>query len=287
MISKIFFAIFIVVASNQVSHAEVVELNRGGPTCKQQFQECSLLVQIRGEITDATVDQLNKLIGKTRRQAEVANYFFRFLGVELDSRGGSVNAAMSIGRTLRDEEAVAFVNQGAVCLSSCVLVLAGGVTRSFEGNVGIHRPYFEVPSGDVSSQNVKAEYGRMLQGLRTYFREMNVAEGLADAMLLINPENVRLLSKAELDNYGLTDTDPIWQEAFELREAKHYGLNRQEYMRRIAYAESTCHGQWSVFMYANCRRFVLEKGIPSPNKTAECRGASAPISCYGSPPPGK
>ena len=264
MISKIFFAIFIVAASNQISHADVVELNRGGPTCSEPTRSCDLLVQILGEITDATVHQLNKLIGKTRRQAEVAKYVFQFLGVELDSRGGSVNAAMSIGRTLRDEEAVAFVNQGAVCLSSCVLILAGGVTRSFEGSVGIHRPYFEVPSGDVSSQNIKTEYGRMLQGLRAYFREMNVADGLADAMLLINPENVRLLSKAELDSYGLTDADPIWKEAFELQEAKQYGLNRQEYMRRIAYAESTCHGRWSVILYANCRRGVLKEGISSP-----------------------
>ena len=31
--------------------------------------------------------------------------------------------------------------RGAVCLSSCVLILAGGSFRSFEGKVGIHRPY--------------------------------------------------------------------------------------------------------------------------------------------------
>jgi hypothetical protein len=117
------------------------------------------------------------------------------------------------------------------------------------------------------SENVKAIYGKMLPDLRAFFREMNVVEGMADAMLLINPEKIRLLSKAELDNYGLTDTDPIWEEAFELREAQRYGLNRQEYMRRIAYAESICHGPWSTILYANCRRFVLEKGIspPTPN----------------------
>jgi hypothetical protein len=226
MISKVLFATFLVVASDQISHAEVVGLNRGGPTCSQQFQSCTLGVQIRGQITAATLDQLNRLIEKTRSQAERAKYSFKFGFAELDSRGGSVDAAMSIGRVLRKEEAGAFVSQGAVCLSSCVLILAGGVARSFQGSVGIHRPYFEVPSGDVSSQNIKAEYGKMLQGLRAYFREMNVTEGLADAMLLISPENVRLLSKAELDNYGLTDTDPIWEEAFEVQQAQLYGLNR-------------------------------------------------------------
>jgi hypothetical protein len=282
MISKIFFAIFLVVASTQISHAEVVELTRGGPTCSQQFENCSLGVQIRGEITAATVEQLNRLIEKTRGQAEAAKYSFQFDFAELDSRGGAVDAAMAIGRILRKEEAGAFVSQGAVCLSSCVFILAGGVTRSFQGSVGIHRPYFEVPSGDVSSQNIKAQYGKMLQDLRAYFREMNVAEGLADAMLLINPENVRLLSKAELDSYGLTDTDPIWKEAFELQEAKRYGLNRQEYMRRTAYAESACQGQWSAILSANCRRFVLEKGIPAPTPQPKPGEVFDPAA-YGTP----
>lgn len=152
----------------QAARAEVVEVNRAGPTCMQQFQTCVLFVQIRDEITDGTVDQLNRLIGKTRRQAEVEKYSFSFASAELDSRGGSVNAAMSIGRILRNEGAGASVNQGSVCLSSCVLILAGGVTRSFLGKVGIHRPYLEVPSGEVLSENVKAIYGKMLPDLRAF-----------------------------------------------------------------------------------------------------------------------
>jgi hypothetical protein len=37
----------------------------------------------------------------------------------------------------------------------------------------------------------------MLQDIRMYFPEMNVAEGLADAMLRIPPEEVRFLTEEE------------------------------------------------------------------------------------------
>ena len=176
MIRSSLIALALVFASNQVSYAEVVEINRAGPTCDPKFG-CLLVVEIRGEITDATVAQLSRIIERTRRKAEVDKLLFN-LQVELNSPGGSVDAAMAIGRIVRKEEAGAFVNRGAVCLSSCVLILAGGSFRSFEGKIGIHRPYLPVPSGDVSSQNVKTIYQKMLQDLRTYFREMNVADEL-------------------------------------------------------------------------------------------------------------
>jgi hypothetical protein len=257
MILKGLFALAFVLAFNQVSHSEVVEINRAGPTCDPQFG-CTLYVELRGEITDATVTQLSRIIDTTRRKAEAGKLFFSFAAVELNSPGGGVNAAMAIGRIVRKEEAGAFVNRGAVCLSSCVLILAGGSFRSFEGKIGIHRPYLPVPAGDVSSQNVKAVYQQMLLDLRAYFREMNVADGLADAMLRINPENILLLSEEQLANYGLTSADPIAQETLDLQEAKQYGLDRQEYMRRKTVAESRCGGPASIL--SQCYQSILKNG---------------------------
>jgi hypothetical protein len=263
MISKMLFAFLLIVTSNQVARSEVVELNRGGRTCDPKFG-CTLFVEIRGEITNAPVAQLSGIIDKTRRKAEADKLFFTLVSVKLNSRGGSVNAAMAIGRIVRKEEAGAFVNRGAVCLSSCVLILAGGSFRSFEGKIGIHRPYLPVPTGDgdVASQDVKSIYQRMLQDLRAYFREMNVVDGLADAMLRINPENIRLLSEEELANYGLTPVDPISLEVYELQVAKLNGLNRQEYMRRKALAESQCGGPASLG--TDCYRNILKTRVRPP-----------------------
>src|SRR5207248_1709343 len=68
----------------------------------------------------------------------------------------------------------------------------------------------------------------------------NVAEQLADAMLRIEPENMRILNGAALVNFGLTPEDPAWREMKELKTAQGLGLDRAEYMRRKALAIRSC-----------------------------------------------
>jgi hypothetical protein len=253
-------SLVLVVIGYQVAHAEIVEINRAGPTCDPYLLVCNLVLQINGEITEATVSQLEGFIDKTRRKADATKSAFSLFSVELNSPGGSVDAAMAIGRIMRKNEAGTFVNRGAICFSSCVLILAGGSFRSFEGKIGIHRPYFPVPSGDVSAESIKATYQKTLQDLRTYLREMNVVEGLADAMLRVEPENLRLLGEPELANYGITPVDPIAREAYDLQAAKSNGVDRQEYMRRQLLAETRCGGPTS--MGSNCYRSILKNGLP-------------------------
>jgi hypothetical protein len=69
---------------------------------------------------------------------------------------------------------------------------------------------------------------------------MNVSEQLADAMLRIEPKNIRLLDYGAQRNYGLTTTDPIEQETLELQDAQWFKLDRQEYMKRKAVSEPVC-----------------------------------------------
>jgi len=103
--------------------------------------------------------------------------------------------------------------------------------------------------------------------------EMNVVESLADDMLRTNPEHMRVLSENELTQYGLTDTDPIAQEALEIEEAKALGLDRKEYMRRKLLVEHSCGG--SIPFYAECRRNILKSGnIPQVDFSQYGRPAS-------------
>lgn len=251
-------SLILIVCGCQAAQAEVMLLHRAGPICDPAVEACTLNLQINGEITENTPQQVQQLIDKTRTQAKSKNYFFAFLGLELNSPGGSVDAAMAIGRIIRKEVAGAFVPRGSVCLSACVLVLAGGSYRSFEGTVGIHRPYFPVPKEDVSADNIKATYQKMLQNIRAYLREMNVAEGLADAMLRINPENMRVLTTSELTQYGLTDVDPVAEETYDLQQAQSLGIDRQEYMRRKSLAEQECGGPTSQSTL--CYRNIIKMG---------------------------
>jgi hypothetical protein len=72
----------------------------------------------------------------------------------------------------------------------------------------------------------------MTDNIRSYFREMNVSERLADDMMIVPPEKIRFLSADELVRYGLVFIDSAAAEAADLREAKKLGISRTEYMRR-------------------------------------------------------
>jgi ATP-dependent protease ClpP protease subunit len=195
---------------------------------------------VKGEIVTETVSAFQNLIGEVHRQAEQQKKEVGISLLNINSRGGSVTEAMVIGRLVRKEGIGVNVDPSDVCASACVLILAGAMMRTFIDNVGIHRPYFEVPAQQISSEAGKASYGAMLQDIRSYFREMNVAENLADAMLRIPPEDVHYLTEREAKAYGLAMIDPVFQETLDLKQAQRFGLDRREYVKRKALADRNC-----------------------------------------------
>jgi hypothetical protein len=203
---------------------------------------CQLNGKIRGEIDASAPIRLNQLIDDARQKAhlEKRSMGLGSLDFEIDSAGGSVNAAMAIGRLFRKERATIMVPHWGSCHSACVLVLAGAVGRLVGGKVGIHRPYLEVPQQQVAPEKVRELYQKMLLDMRAYLREMNVSEQLADAMLRIEPGQLRILSDTALSAYGLVTVDPIEQETVDLQDAQYWGISRAEYMRRRALVRLRC-----------------------------------------------
>ena len=173
--------------------------------------------------------------------------------VSLWSAGGSIDAAIEIGKMLRSLDATVEVPKSAVCESSCVLILAGGTTRQMKGYIGIHRPYFETPAKPPTTADVSASMARMREKVATYLSDMNVDRALADDMMKIAPENMRYLTPADLNRYGLLERDPITEEAAALKEASKYGLSRGEYMKRKTRIKEACDaGQRYGKSYADC-----------------------------------
>jgi ATP-dependent protease ClpP protease subunit len=228
---------------------------------------------INGELTAATVeiirklsDQYNQLeqkvasgmkCDKSALELSAQGYL-----VEVNSVGGSINAAMAIGKLFRTYRASLQVN--GVCFSACVLMLAGAVDRrvGVSNQVGIHRPYFgSTPGTPVKSDQVKDAYLRMLKDMRDYLGDMNVPQRLADDMLAVEPENNRILTQAELKSYRLVGVDPaeqqvrvIAKETMAVQEASQLNIDRQEYMRRKALL-SKCSKDDS-----HCREEVMRTG---------------------------
>jgi hypothetical protein len=165
--------------------------------------------------------------------------------VELNSSGGDWNAALEIGRELRKSRSFASVDSGRKCMSACVLILAGAVSRgmSDSAQVGIHRPY-SLSNEQVSFEEAQRRYRALESRTRDFLREMNIPDALFDAMVRIPAENMRVLSFYELEQFGLYGSDPVQAEIEDAREARKYGLSRQDYLARKRFADDKCRRLW-------------------------------------------
>lgn len=198
----------------------------GGPAC-------SFTINISGEIDNSTPLKVSKWLER------LSNEFA--LSVYVDSNGGSIDAAMTLGRMLRSRVADVIVPTGAECTSACVFVLVGAVFRTIDGRVGIHRPYFAGMAGEEPTiSNTKSAISNVEKKIKAYLSEMNVPDSLLDEMMVVPPDQVKYLSLDDLAHFGLSITDPVWSETNALKQAKKYGLDRIEYMRRLAQAKITC-----------------------------------------------
>jgi len=206
--------------------------------------QTSYAIWIAGEIMPDTPSKVSSAITKLKEMGRIAVPQMVTsepeFEVKLNSEGGSVDAAIEIGRMLRELDAIIVVEKDGQCLSSCVLILAGGTTRGMYGRIGIHRPYFETPNKSPTSAEVSAAMARVRAKIASYLSGMNVDRTLADDMIKTPPEKIHFLTPNDLNHYGLLGRDPVSEETSSLREASKYGLSRAEHIKRRDKAREVC-----------------------------------------------
>ena len=79
------------------------------------------------------------------------------------------------------------------CLSACVLVLAGGASRSAD-NVGLHRPSLKDFS-ERSYEDARATLLKGLDSIERYLKEMEVPPAVFTAMMQAPPDGIMLLDE--------------------------------------------------------------------------------------------
>jgi hypothetical protein len=133
----------------------------------------------------------------------------------LTSLGGDVEAAIAIGRILRDKFFWTTVPNGSKCASACVLILAAGVGRDAEQDavVGIHRPTFapEYFAG-LSPEDARSKYNQLAQVVRGYLSEMGMSDQLFAQMMGVRSSEIKILSMREMVDLGLSGFDPAYEE---------------------------------------------------------------------------
>jgi hypothetical protein len=155
----------------------------------------------------------------------------------LHSPGGDVAEAMKIGDYLEKNSISVTVWLGEPfgkmnCLSSCVLILAGGFTKNPYGRIGIHRPYI----GDTSTNPKDAKEKLRLIKIRMadYLENKGVSPQLAEDMFSTPPENIKILSSDEISKYRLNQSNYNKDEELDLETAKAMGWSRSELIKRQA-----------------------------------------------------
>jgi len=158
---------------------------------------CVFTVRLRGAIN---ADRLQLLKTALLRRDDSLRAIGRpiALRVDADSHGGSLYAALEIGRTLRQESASIAVGPRAQCSSACVFVLMGAPQRRIApgARIGIHRPSLD---GDPTDATVDALFPQLVD----YAEEMGVPRRIVDDMMQIPSRTMHYLSAQELAEYGL------------------------------------------------------------------------------------
>lgn len=180
-----------------------------------------------------------------------------FVNVELDTPGGDVDASLAIGKFLLSlgHLGKAVVNTNSKCLSSCVFILAGAQDRYVNkaAKVGIHRPYLRNAIQTDPAQ-MKVMYDKLTEQLRDFFEKAGIDTKLADQMMRIPPEKVLILSRDQLNSYGLAESNVAIQETMAMREALDLKISREELAKRKAYADRICR-------YDDCESIRTKAGM--------------------------
>jgi hypothetical protein len=88
----------------------------------------------------------------------------------------------------------------------------GAIERTISGNarVGIHRPSLRAPPRGGPRQASEDEVvAAMSEQLVLYAQQMNVPRTIIDALMVVPPDRVELLSASELAAYGINALDAV------------------------------------------------------------------------------
>lgn len=182
--------------------------------------------------------------------------------VLLDSPGGDGDAAMAIGRVLRQNNAHIFVTRR--CDSACVFILMGGVVRAANpGSVGVHSGRLTVMTHDgnvikeidaSNNLNNAFQLTSFNTAIRQYLREMGIQHGILDVMLSQSPNRLYKLTARDLQQFNVNGVDKNYlnQRLSELSQQGYISnTTPDEFIRRTLSTPKQC-GQ----VVADDRRFI-------------------------------
>ncbi|WP_245409910.1 hypothetical protein [Pararhizobium haloflavum] len=140
-----------------------------------------------------------------RFEQEIAERGEYVATIALDSPGGAVDDALAIGRLIRERGFGTRVESGALCASSCPIVLAGGIERTVneEAVIGVHQVY-GAASDFPSAAHAMSQAQHTTAKVSRYLEAMGIAPGLWLRALETPPDRLHYLTAQELEDFQVT-----------------------------------------------------------------------------------
>jgi hypothetical protein len=170
-----------------------------------------IVIAFDGNIDAESMATLRRLVVLTVERPNIIGGW-----VDINSNGGDLREALSFARLLRDRNiryVTMEVPQESHCYSSCVFLLAGGFRREIYGEIGIHRPYFtDKTVHEQGYTSLQDAYDSVFAQLKSFFAHVNISDRLVSDMWLVTSDRLRILTVAELEQYGLSSDDTVMTE---------------------------------------------------------------------------
>ncbi|MCT7376475.1 hypothetical protein [Chelativorans salis] len=139
-----------------------------------------------------------------RLEAELKMHGADVRRISLNSPGGALDDAIVMARMLRERGIATVVEDGAICASSCPLVMAGGVTRTVgrRALLGLHQFYI---AGDAISDPARAMADAQMTTARIsrHLNKMGIDPALWLHALDTPPGELYYLSVEDMRRYRL------------------------------------------------------------------------------------
>ena len=132
--------------------------------------------------------------------------------VRLDSPGGSLDDALAISSLIHEKDLSTEVADGALCASSCPIVLAGGTRRKVgdKAAVGVHQFYAMSSGAPRGAAEAMSDAQATTARITRHLSEMKVDPALWLHALETPPQSLYYFSAEELRTYGLvTPGEPL------------------------------------------------------------------------------
>jgi len=140
--------------------------------------------------------------GRFQKEIEARGEYVKT--VSLESPGGAVGDALAMSKLIREKKIGTKVVKGALCASSCPIVLAGGITRNADDGavIGVHQ-VFNGSKEKLSPERAMSDAQRTTADVTRHLDEMGIKPGLWIHAMETPPDRLYYLKPEEMKEFAL------------------------------------------------------------------------------------